>query len=184
MTGKDTPDLAQAERHIRITGSLASAVTGGAFAAAYLIWAPLDAGAGLEDRLRFALGWGLLPLLILMSGVGWVAGVRRRSEDDVRGAAAGPPSPRLALSAAFLQNTLEQAVIALGAYLALAVLSDGPLTGLIAPAAMLFVTGRVLFAARYRAAPVGRALGMHLTLLPSMVLYGFCLWLAARHAFG
>jgi len=181
MTGKDAVNLARTERHIRITGTLASVVTAGAFAATYYLWAPVAAGAGLEDRLRFALGWGLLPLVILVSAVIWVAGIRRRSEDDVLGAAAGPPSPRLALSAAFLQNTLEQAVIALGAYLVLAAWSDGPLTGLIAPSAILFVLGRVLFAALYRAAPVGRALGMHLTLLPSMVLYGFSIWLAARH---
>lgn len=183
MSDQPDVDLTRAERHIQITGALAIGVTAAALLAVYYAWAPLSPGAGLEDRLRFALAWCLSPLLCVVAGIGWVARVRRRSAADVRGAAAGPPSPRLALGSAFLQNTLEQAVIACGAYLVVAGLSEGPLAALVAPAAILFVLGRVLFIAFYRAAPTGRAFGMHLTMLPSLVLYAAALWLAARFAF-
>lgn len=183
MTDEPGVDLARAERHIQLTGTLASAITAAVFLACYYLWAPIEPGTGLEDRLRFALGWCLIPLLSVVAAIGWVSGLRRRSADDVRGAAAGPPSARLALSVAFLQNTLEQGVIACGAYLVLAVWSDGPLAGLIAPSAILFAIGRLLFLAFYRAAPVGRASGMHLTMLPSLVLYGACLWLVVRSLF-
>lgn len=173
-------DLTRTERHIQLTGALAAIITAGVFLAVYHVWPPLPAGAGLEERLGFALGWCLVPLVYVVSAIGWVAGIRRRSAEDVRGAAAGPPSARLALSRAFLQNTLEQAFIACGAWLVLAVWSDGPLLGLVAPAAVLFGIGRVLFVILYRAAPVGRAFGMHLTMVPTLVLYGACVWLVVR----
>jgi hypothetical protein len=180
MSRTEPIDLSRAERHIQITGALAALITAGVFVAVYHLWPPLAAGAALEDRLGFALAWCLVPLLHVVGAIGWVAGIRRRSAEDVKGAAAAPPSPRLALSVAFLQNTLEQSVIACGAWLVLAVWSEGPLLGLVAPAAILFAAGRALFVAFYRAAPVGRAFGMHLTMGPTIILYGACLWLVVR----
>ncbi|MCC5982061.1 MAG: MAPEG family protein [Oceanicaulis sp.] len=179
MPDAEPVDLARTERHIQLTGTFAAIITAGMFVAVYHLWPPLPAGAGLEERLGFALAWCLVPLVYVVGAIAWVAGIRRRSAADVKGSAAGPPSPRLALSRAFLQNTLEQAFITIGAYLVLAVWSQGPLLGLVAPAAILFAVGRILFVVLYRAAPVGRAFGMHLTMGPTLVLYGACLWLVA-----
>ena len=81
----------------------------------------------LTDRFVF---WARLQVFLLIwvaVGVGAVSRGRRRSAQDIRGSAYGPPSPRLAIRIAFLQNSLEQAVLASGAYLALiTVLAGSP----------------------------------------------------------
>src|SRR3546814_5279956 len=50
---------------------------------------------------------------------------RFHSAIDNPGSAFAPPSPAIAVQVAFLQNTLEQAVAAVGAHLALATLISG-----------------------------------------------------------
>jgi Flp pilus assembly protein TadB len=100
-----------------------------------------------------------------------VSTARRFSAEDIGGQAAGPPSDRLAIKAAFLQNTLEQTVLAGGFYLALAAVAGGPWLALIPVAAILFVVGRVLFFLRYHRGARGRSLGMALTMMPSALGY-------------
>src|SRR3546814_6818027 len=56
---------------------------------------------------------------------------RFHSAIDNPGSAFAPPSPAIAVQVAFLQNTLEQAVAAVGAHLALATLISGPPLALI-----------------------------------------------------
>jgi hypothetical protein len=127
----------------------------------------------LDERLAFVLKADLFIILWLAVAVRMVSRMRFVSADDNRGAAYAPPSPRLAVKAAFLQNTLEQSVIAIGAHLALATLIEGPALALIVGAVALFMAGRAAFLSGYPRGAGARAFGMVTTALPSIL---GCLW--------
>ncbi|MCZ2996086.1 MAPEG family protein, partial [Acinetobacter baumannii] len=65
----------------------------------------------------------------------------------------------MAIRIAFLQNSLEQAVLASGAYLALITLLAGPALSLLVSAAVLFGIGRVTFFLGYQRGAPGRGFG-------------------------
>jgi hypothetical protein len=128
----------------------------------------------LVNRLAFALQASVFVLLWVLIGVMMVSTGRRKSIEDVGGSAAAPPSSNIAVSVAFLQNTLEQAVLAVGAYLALATLLSGPWLSLIVTAVVVFGVGRLLFLRGYRRdqrGAKGRAFGMTLTMWPTLAGY-------------
>lgn len=128
----------------------------------------------LVNRLAFALQASLFVLVWILIGVMMVSAGRRKSIADVGGAASGPPSEKIAVSVAFLQNTLEQAVLAVGAYLALATRLSGSWLSLIVIAVVLFGVGRLLFLMGYRRdqrGAKGRAFGMTLTIWPTLAGY-------------
>jgi cation transport ATPase len=133
----------------------------------------------LPARLAFAAQAGVFVLVWVLVAVGIVSTLRRFSAQDIGGSAAGPPSPRLAIHLAFLQNTLEQAVLAVGMYFALASLLAGPWLSLIVAAVVLFALGRVLFFRGYARGVRGRALGMTLTLMPTLLGYVLVIGLVA-----
>jgi len=127
----------------------------------------------LAERLAFAVRADLFVLLWVLIAVRMVSRGRFNSPADIGGSAAGPPSPVIAVKAAFLQNTLEQAVLAAGVHLALASLIAGPLLSLIVVAVILFAVGRVTFFLGYPKGAGGRAFGMVTTVLPTLA--GFVL---------
>lgn len=171
-TPATTAEMDRHDRTIRNTSLSVLAVTGAAFGAAYVaLPTVLDFPENLAERLAFAAQAGMFVLLWVLVGVMMVSLGRRYSAADIGGSAAGPPSPELAVKVAFLQNTLEQAVLAFGAYLALASLLGGAWLALIAVSVVLFAVGRILFYAGYRKGARGRALGMVLTMMPTIVLY-------------
>jgi hypothetical protein len=184
-TGYRTPpeavDMVAAERAIRRTGAIAFAVT---LAGGALGWAVLPQvfafPEALDGRLAFAAQAALFVLVWVLVGMMWVSTVRRFSAEDVGGAAARPPSPRLAIPAAFLQNTLEQAVMAAGLYLAFAAVLGGSWLALVVVAVIQFAVGRLLFLRGYARGVEGRALGMQLTAQPTLLGYllviGLVLW--------
>src|SRR3546814_6850343 len=99
----------------------------------------------MAERLAFAAGAGLLIMLWVMIGVGTIARLRRKSAQDTAGSAFGPPSERLRIPLAFLQNTLEQAVLAAFAAMALATVDgEAPLSFIVAMV-VLFAIGRITF---------------------------------------
>ena len=170
--GGEAVDMDAAERCIRRSGLLALAVTLLAAFAAYhllpLLWSfPQE----LPARLAFAAQASAFVLVWVLVGVGIVSTLRRFSPEDIGGSAFGPPSPRLAVPVAFLQNTLEQAVLAAGMYLALASLLAGPWLALIVVGVVLFGVGRVLFLRGYARGVFGRAFGMTLTMMPTLLGY-------------
>lgn len=71
---------------------------------------------------------------------------------------------------ALLQNTQEQVVLAVLAHGAFVALAPPDWLGLIPTYTVLFVAGRVLFAAGYAGGAAGRALGFALTFMPSMAM--------------
>jgi hypothetical protein len=129
--------------------------------------------AELVDRLAFAVRADLFVLVWILIGVRMVSSGRFRSPADIDGSAAGPPSPVIATKVAFLQNTLEQSIMAIGVHLALATLLGGDALSLIISAVVLFAVGRVTFFIGYPKGAGGRAFGMVTTVLPTLV--GFVL---------
>jgi hypothetical protein len=96
------------------------------------------------------------------------AGHRIPSAETRRGGRVTVHQP--AVEEAF-RASLEQAVLASGLYLALATLLTGAWLSLIPVAVVFFGIGRVLFLRRYHEGAAGRAWGMTLTLMPTMLGY-------------
>lgn len=168
-------DLEQEELAIRNASTLSFILCLLCFGLGYFIL-PLwfEFPTELVDRLAFSLQVSLFALMWVLVGVILVSTGRRKSIEDVGGAAAGPPSANIAVQVAFLQNTLEQAVLAVGAYLVLATCLSGPWLSLLVTAVILFGVGRCLFLRGYQRdyqGAKGRAFGMTLTMLPTLAGY-------------
>lgn len=125
----------------------------------------------LPERLAFAAIASSFVWVSVLIAVGMVSTIRRIHPEDNAGSAAGPPSERLAIPKAFLQNTLEQAGLASMAFFGFAALFSGPWLALIVVAVLFFAVGRILFYRRYHGGTRGRALGMVLTITPT--IYGY-----------
>lgn len=129
----------------------------------------------LDERLAFALRADLVIALWVVLGVRMVAKVRFRSAEDNAGSAYGPPSRRLAVPKAFLQNTLEQAFITSVGMLALATVGGEAALAYIVATVILFSLGRATFLRGYPRGAGGRAFGIATTALPAVGAYGWVL---------
>lgn len=134
----------------------------------------------LSERLAFTLRADAVIGLSVMIAVRMVSKVRFVSAQDSAGSAFTKPSPRLALRAAFLQNTLEQAFIAVVSHLALATVSGNAPLAYILGAVVLFCVGRITFWRGYPNGAGGRAFGIVTTALPTIGAYGWVAIDAAR----
>lgn len=147
--------------------------------------AALVATASLQvfDHRRLALAplAALAPALMLAFCIARLAAHRFLTPEDIDGSALTAGSGRARLLQALLQNTLEQAVLAIPVYAAWSVVAPASLAGLVLTAALLFVTGRSLFFAGYQRGAAGRAFGFALTFYPTVILLA-CLfyWAIAR----
>jgi hypothetical protein len=175
-TGYRTPpekiDMVRAERSIRMAGlismlALAAAVPAGYFLRPAIFTFP----HALPERIAFAAQASVVVLLCVVVAIAMVSTARRFSPADIGGAAARPPSDKLAIYVAFLNNTVEQALIAVGLYFALATLVSGAWLSLIPVGVLLFVLGRILFLRGYAQGVEGRSLGMTLTMTPTIFGY-------------
>ena len=165
-------DLEEEESAIQRDGSIAFFVTGGLFLAGYYgLPEVFDFPMAIGERLAFGATASLLVALWVLIAVGMVSTGRRKSAEDIGGSAAGPPSDNIAIPAAFLQNTLEQAFLAVILFLALAAVASGPWLALIVVSVVLFAVGRILFYRGYPKGAKGRALGMSLTMMPAIIGY-------------
>jgi hypothetical protein len=118
-------------------------------------------------RIAWALKWALLPVLTLMVAIMRVANHRFSTPEDIDGSGLTDGTPEVRVLRAVLQNTLEQAVLAVAAYAIWAVAMPYSCLRLIPIAALLFVAGRVLFARGYARGAPGRATGFGLTAYPT-----------------
>ena len=118
-------------------------------------------------RIAWALKWALLPVLTLMVAIMRVANHRFSTPEDIDGSGLTDGTPEVRVLRAVLQNTLEQAVLAVAAYAIWAVAMPYSWLRLIPIAALLFVAGRVLFARGYARGAPGRATGFGLTAYPT-----------------
>lgn len=171
----DELGLEREQRKIRRGALWAFLLSIAVLAIAHISWpqivsAPVD---HLEERLAFWAGASLSLIVWVLIGVGMVSTGRRRSKEDIRGSAYAPPSARIAVASAFLQNTLEQSFIAIVTQLALVLLVGSAALPFIAGSCVLFAIGRVTFLRGYPTGAGGRAFGMALTALPSLFAFVF-----------
>ena len=165
-------DLKAEHGRIIRRGILALLVCAVVLAASWLILPRLFAfPTGLPERIAFALQVNVFVLFWVVVGVRLVAKGRFNSVVDNPGSAFAPPSPAIAVKVAFLQNSLEQAVVAAGAYLAFATLVSGPALALIPGAAMLFAIGRTTFLLGYPGGAGSRAFGIACTFIPTLCIF-------------
>lgn len=134
-------------------------------------------GPGSDDpqsRLGYALTWLLLPGLTLLIGIIGAArrGFYRNAIDGTR----TPASPALEINLRYNQNTVEQVLLAAIAWVGLALKLPNQLLFLIPAMAVLFFIGRVTFFAGYLVYPMARAFGMVLTVVPTLIAYGWLTW--------
>jgi len=118
-------------------------------------------------RLAWALPWAALPVLALMISIMRVANHRFYTPEDIDGSGLTVGSPRVLVLRSILQNTLEQAVLAVAAYAIWATVMPLSWLRVIPMAALLFVAGRILFARGYEGGAPGRAMGFGLTAYPT-----------------
>lgn len=120
------------------------------------------------DRVLRAAAASTVVALWLAAAIGHVAMLRFESPADIDAAAGGrSDSPRVAIANAVLRNTLEQVVLAIPAYLALAWVVER--SGVIVPMlAALFSVGRTLFWANYARGAAARAFGFALSFYSSV----------------
>lgn len=167
-------NLKEEQRKVMRAGIAALVACAGVLAACYvalprLMSFPVD----LAERLAFTLRADLFVMVWVFIAMRMVSSGRLKSEADIKGSAFGPPSPAIAVKTAFLQNTLEQAFMAIGVHLVLATLLQGGALSLIFGAVALFAIGRVAFYRGYLKGAGGRAFGMVVTALPTLA--GFIL---------
>ncbi len=167
----DEAGMRRADRHITRASLITLVLAAIAGLAAWLLLPEIFAfPVQTADRLAFALVATLPAFLSLAVATMMVSTARRYSARDIGGSAAGPPSTKLAIKVAFLQNTLEQTVLAAGFFMIYAAILDGSWLSLLPVAAGFFVIGRALFYRGYRQGVEGRALGMTLTMVPTILL--------------
>lgn len=126
--------------------------------------------ASLADRLALTLQWDSLVLLCLVLSIGLLARHRFFTPADIDGSGLTAGTDRAHVLQAMLQNTLEQAVIAVLAHLLWTAATDPAWYGAVPAAALMFVAGRVLFVAGYAGGAPARAFGFALTFYPTVFL--------------
>lgn len=183
MGAETSIDLANEQRKIMRNGGIAilfcaAVLAGGYFILPRFFSFPED----FDGALKLTLQADLFVAVWVLMAIRWVARIRFRSAEDMPGAAFAQPSRTLAVSAAFLQNTLEQAFIAVAAHLALASLLKGAALALIPTAVLLFAIGRMAFLAGYERGAGARAFGMVVTSAPTFVGFIFAISLVIRNA--
>lgn len=131
----------------------------------------------LEARLNYIIPWFLLPALAVLLGVAYIASYRFFNERVIDGE---NPADEIKLVAArsYLQNTVEQVVLATIVYLSLAILLPVNWLQLIPTLTIWFFFCRLLFAFTYKRGAPARSFGFAGTFYSTAI--GFCLaiWFA------
>jgi len=135
---------------------------------------PLGA-AQAGQQVALTLPWLLVPAACLFVGIGFIANRRFLSEDAIDGGAS--PGHADVIASRYVQNTLEQAILAALVWLALAAIEPARAAALVPMLATLFGIGRIAFWIGYLFAPWGRAFGFGLTFYPTAVAL---VWLIVR----
>jgi hypothetical protein len=157
----------------RAQAGVAAGMAGGfALTVAAFAWPRLPAVPQVaESRLALWLACSLLAGLWLLVSVAALARHRFFTPEDIDGGGLSDGSPRAKLLQSLIQNTLEQAVLAVVAYGAWLWLGPQNRAGLAVVCALCFALGRLLFFAGYSRGAPWRALGFTLTFYPTFGLY-------------
>jgi len=127
-----------------------------------------EASAG--ERLAFALKADAFLALWLGVSIGLLARHRFFTPADIDGGGLSQGSETAKVLQATLQYTLAQTVLAVLVHLAWATLMPVCWMAAIPAAAILFLSGRVLFIRGYRGGAPSRAVGFALTFYPSVLM--------------
>lgn len=169
-------DLAKEQRKIAKRGLVASlACVATLVPAAVYLPSRIEFPVGTAEQLAFVVRVDLFVAIWVVIGIRLVSRIRFSSIDDNAGSAYSAPSVRLAVPAAFLQNTLEQAFTAIVGHLALVAVGGEATMAFVVAATVLFTLGRITFLLGYPAGAGGRAFGMVMTMLPTIGAYGWAL---------
>lgn len=157
-------------------GVAAGMAAGFAATVAAFAWPSLPAvPSGAEQRIGLWLAASVFACLWLLVGVGLLARHRFFTPADIDGGGLTEGTPGARLLQSLIQNTLEQALLAIPAYGAWLWLAPEGRRGLVVFCAGLFGLGRLLFFLCYRFGAPARALGFTLTFYPTVGLYLFLL---------
>lgn len=166
------PELQREVAGVRVAAAKGTALCVGVLAASYYVLPSLmDFPRDPVGALVFTLRVDLFVLFWVLVGVGLVSHARRQSMQDIAGSAFGTPSEGIRIKIAVLQNTLEQAVIAIGSHLVFSSLVSGDALSLVIAAAFLFGVGRISFYRGYPRGAAARAFGVVTTVIPGLLAF-------------
>ena len=149
----------------------AVAIAIGVFAIAYVLqWPNFSSQTSVSLRLKLAALTALAPAAVLLLCIARLGNHRFLTPQDIHGSGLTEGTQRARTLQALLQNTLEQAVLAIPVYLAASLLFPARLLPLVVAAAALFVVGRIQFFRGYASGAPSRATGFGLTFYPSVAL--------------
>lgn len=129
-----------------------------------------------NNRLPFVLGWLLLPGLCLLAAIARV-GMSRFNDSATFDGSPPPTGSPADIDRRFLQNTLEQVVLAAIGWIVLALALPSFHLGVIPAMAVSFVFARLCFWIGYRRSGAARAFGFAATFLPTAASYAWTLLL-------
>jgi hypothetical protein len=157
-------------------GVAAGMAAGFAATVAAFAWPSLPiVPTGVEERIALWVAASVAASTWLLIGVALLARHRFFTPADIDGGGLSEGTPAAKLLQSLIQNTLEQAVLAIPAYGAWLWLAPEGRRGLVIVCAGLFGLGRLLFFLGYRFGAPARALGFTLTFYPTVGLYLFLL---------
>ena len=130
----------------------------------------LEQSVTLHDRLRIAAFATLAPILSLIFCIARLANHRFFTAEDINGSGLTHGTDRAKLLQALLQNTLEQATIAIAVYFCGAVVFPRDYLGALVAGGVMFLIGRIAFFVGYKNGAPSRAFGFGLTFYPTVFL--------------
>jgi hypothetical protein len=163
-------DMSNDQRKV-IVGAVAATAFSAAFFIVFfrLTAIGLTPPGGIETSLRlaYALKCEVFAALCLLAGVGRIANRRFFIAEAIGGGV----EPSLEIDHRYLQNTLEQLVLAIVAHLALVLVVPEDSIRAVAILVMLFVIGRATFWIGYHVSGPARAFGFATTFYPIVGAY-------------
>jgi len=141
-------------------------------------------GIGSDTSARVTIAaWSLvLPAFVLFVCIARLAKHRFFTPEDIHGSGLTGGTDKAKLLQALLQNTLEQACLALPVYMATSIVAPAPLLPAVPAAAAMFLVGRLFFFAGYANGAPSRAYGFGLTFYPTVMLLLFVVALGVSRA--
>jgi len=153
-------------------GMAAGAIAGitGLFLAAFLTTNFLGPSAVLQDRLFIAALAALAPVFSLIFSVARLARHRFFTPEDINGSGLVAGTDTASLLQALIQNTLEQAVLAVPVYFCCAIVFPIEYLGTVVAGGAMFLIGRISFFLGYQYGAPSRAFGFAFTFYPTVLL--------------
>jgi len=157
-------------------GVLAGMASAFLAAVGIFILAVIFTGPGLASRASFDFRVELLAASVLAPALSLFVCIARPAKhrfftpEDINGSALTDGTARAKLLQALLQNTLEQAALAVPVYLSCSFACTARFLGIIPAAAAMFFVGRVAFFTGYASGAPARAFGFGFTFYPTVIL--------------